>query len=113
MERGEKLKEYGHIFTTNSDTEIVLANFSYAPKGNIEEIMRFSFRKIKPAYSIGILTANELIGIRDPRGVRPLVIGKIGDAYAIASETCAFDIIGAEYIGEVERGEWSLSMIMD
>ncbi|MEK6823476.1 MAG: amidophosphoribosyltransferase [Nanoarchaeota archaeon] len=101
----KKLKEYGHIFTTNSDTEIVLANFSYAPKGNIEEIMRFSFRKIKPAYSIGILTANELIGIRDPRGVRPLVIGKIGDAYAIASETCAFDIIGAEYIGEVERGE--------
>jgi len=101
----ERLKEYGHIFTTNSDTEIVLANFSYAKKRSIEKIIRFSFRKIKPAYSIGILTENELIGIRDPRGVRPLVIGKINGAYAIASETCAFDIIGAEYIGEVERGE--------
>lgn len=101
----EKVKELGHIFQTNSDTEIVLANFAFAPKGSIEDIIRFSFRKIKPSYSIGILTENELIGIRDPRGVRPLVIGKLGNAYTIASETCAFDIIGAKYIGEVERGE--------
>lgn len=101
----EKVKELGHIFQTNSDTEIVLANFAFAPKENIEKIIEFSFRKIKPSYSIGILTENELIGIRDPRGVRPLVIGKLGDAYAIASETCAFDIIGVEYLGEVERGE--------
>ena len=101
----EKVKELGHIFQTNSDTEIVLANFAFAPKESIEEIIRYSFRKIKPSYSIGILTEDELIGIRDPRGVRPLVIGKLGNAYAIASETCAFDIIGAKYIDEVKRGE--------
>ncbi len=101
----EKVKELGHIFQTNSDTEIVLANFAFAEKESIEKIVEFSFRKIKPSYSIGILTENELIGIRDPRGVRPLVIGKLNGTYAIASETSAFDIIGAEYIGEVERGE--------
>ena len=68
-------------------------------------IVASCFTEVKPAYSIVMLTLNELIAVRDPSGVRPLVLGKVGRAFVVASETVAFDIIRAEYLGEVEPGE--------
>jgi len=61
--------------------------------------------KIQGGYALAILTNKKLIGIRDPFGIRPLVIGKLNKSYVLASETCAFDIIGAKFVREVENGE--------
>ncbi|MAH03515.1 amidophosphoribosyltransferase [Candidatus Pacearchaeota archaeon] len=102
----ELMKE-GSIFKTTSDTEIALHKFSRASRDSIKENIYEAFKDIKPSYSIVMLTRKELIGLRDPSGIRPLVIGYIEDknAYVLASESVAFDIINAKYIGEVEPGE--------
>lgn len=102
-----ELIEQGSIFKTTSDTEVALHKFSRANKSSIKENIYEAFKEISPSYSIVMLTKNELIGLRDPAGVRPLVIGYLEDknAYLLASESVAFDIIGAKYIGEVKPGE--------
>jgi len=96
----------GSIFQSTSDTEVVMhliANSSYA---RILDRFIDALRKIEGAYSVVALSAEGLMGVRDPHGVRPLVIGRLADgAYIMASETCALDIIGASYIREVEPGE--------
>ena len=61
--------------------------------------------QIQGGYALVMLTQNSLIGVRDPYGIRPLVIGKLGNSYVLASETCALDIIGAKFVREVENGE--------
>ena len=100
-----RLQREGSIFTSDSDTEIILHNFARSKEDSIEKIVASCFEQVKPAYSIVMLTLNELIAVRDPSGVRPLVLGKVGRAFVVASETVAFDIIRADYIGEVEPGE--------
>ncbi|MBT96701.1 amidophosphoribosyltransferase [Candidatus Pacearchaeota archaeon] len=102
-----ELIEKGSIFKTTSDTEIALHKFSKSNADSIKENIYEAFKDIKPSYSIVMLTKKELIGLRDSSGVRPLVIGYIEDkdAYVLASESVAFDIIGAKYIGEVKSGE--------
>ena len=72
---------------------------------NIPERMEDALRRVEGAFSVVAMTRTKLIGVRDPLGVRPLVIGKVGDGYALSSETCALDIIGAEFVREVEPGE--------
>ena len=67
--------------------------------------MEDALRRVEGAFSVVAMTRTKLIGVRDPLGVRPLVIGKVGDGYALSSETCALDIIGAEFVREVEPGE--------
>ncbi len=104
-----KLKEAGCIFKTDSDTEIILHHFARSNEKTIEGVVASSFRGVAPAYSMVILTPNELIAIRDPSGVRPLVYGKLDEATVVASETVAFDIIGAQYFGEVMPGEMLLA----
>ena len=101
----KKLVEEGAIFYTTSDTETIvqLIAKSKRPK-TIDKVIDAIFQ-IQGGYALVMLTQNSLIGVRDPYGIRPLVIGKLGSSYVLASETCAFDIIGAKFIREVENGE--------
>lgn len=96
----------GSIFQSTSDTEVIMhliANSTYA---RILDRLIDALRKVEGAYSLVALSAEGLIGVRDPYGVRPLVLGRLADgAYIMASETCALDIIGASFIREVEPGE--------
>ncbi len=100
-----KLVEEGAIFYTTSDTETIvqLIAKSKRPK-TIDKVIDAIFQ-IQGGYALVMLTQNSLIGVRDPYGIRPLVIGKLGNSYVLASETCAFDIIGAKFLREVENGE--------
>ena len=100
-----KLVEDGAIFYTTSDTETIvqLIAKSKRPK-TIDKIIDAIFQ-IQGGYALVMLTQNSLIGVRDPYGIRPLVIGKLGKSYVLASETCALDIIGAKFIRNVENGE--------
>ena len=100
-----KLVEDGAIFYTTSDTETIvqLIAKSKRPK-TIDKVVDAIFQ-IQGGYALVMLTQNSLIGVRDPYGIRPLVIGKLGSSYVLASETCALDIIGAKFLREVENGE--------
>jgi amidophosphoribosyltransferase len=100
-----KLVEDGAIFHTTSDTETIvqLIAKSKRPK-TIDKVVDAIFQ-IQGGYALVMLTQNSLIGVRDPFGIRPLVIGKLGNSYVLASETCALDIIGAKFIRDVENGE--------
>lgn len=95
----------GAIFPSTSDTEVILHLLSRSQKRRIVERFIEAIRQIEGAWSLVCLTDNMLIGARDPIGIRPLVIGKLGQAYVLASETCALDMVGAEFIREVENGE--------
>ncbi|MDC3030544.1 amidophosphoribosyltransferase [Candidatus Pelagibacter sp.] len=100
-----KLVEDGAIFYTTSDTETIvqLIAKSKRPK-TIDKVVDAIFQ-IQGGYALVMLTQNSLIGVRDPNGIRPLIIGKLGASYVLASETCALDIIGAKFLREVENGE--------
>jgi len=101
----EDLVKAGSIFQSTSDTEAILQLVARSKKGNT--ISRFidALFQIEGAYALVALTNKKLIGVRDPLGIRPLVIGELDGHYILASETCAFDIIGATFIREVENGE--------
>ena len=100
-----KLVEDGAIFYTTSDTETIvkLVAKSKRPK-TLDKIIDAIFQ-IQGGYSLVMLTQKSLIGVRDPLGIRPLVIGKLKNSYVLTSETCALDIIGAKFVREVENGE--------
>ena len=100
-----KLVEDGAIFYTTSDTETIvqLIAKSKRPK-TIDKVVDAVFQ-IQGGYALVMLTQNSLIGVRDPYDIRPLVIGKLGSSYVLASETCALDIIGAKFVRDVENGE--------
>ena len=72
---------------------------------SIPERMKDALRRVEGAFSIVAMTRSKLIGVRDPLGVRPLMLGRLGEAWVLSSETCALDIIGAEFVREVEPGE--------
>ena len=103
-----KLVEDGAIFHTTSDTETIvqLIAKSKRPK-TIDKVVDAIFQ-IQGGYALVMLTQNSLIGVRDPYGIRPLVIGRLGGSYVLASETCALDIIGAKFLRDVENGEMVL-----
>jgi len=101
----EKLIDQGAIFQTTSDTEIILHLISRSREETQIDQVLDALTKIKGAYSLVILTDEYLFACRDPFGVRPLSLGIIGNSYVVASETCAFDLIDAKYIREIERGE--------
>ncbi len=105
QELHEQLENEGAIFQTTTDTEIVLHLIARSKKATIVEKIIDSLNQIKGAYSLAILTCNELIAIKDPRSFRPLCIGKKEEAYIIASESCALDIMDAEFNREIEPGE--------
>jgi len=99
------LVKNGSIFQTTSDTETIVQLIAKSKRSKIEDKIIDTLFKIQGGYALAILTNEKLIGIRDPFGIRPLVIGKLNKSYLLASETCAFDIIGAKFIREVENGE--------
>jgi len=100
-----ELIERGSIFQSSSDTECIIHLMARSIQKNIPERLKDALRRIEGAFSIVAMTRTKLIGVRDPLGVRPLMLGKFGEAYVLASETCALDIIGAEFVREVEPGE--------
>lgn len=100
-----KLEDEGSIFQTTSDTEVILHLMAKSNAPDIVGRLKDTFRQLQGAYSLVILTRNKLIAIRDPRGWRPLNIGRKEQTWLIASETCAFDLLEAEYVREVEPGE--------
>lgn len=105
MDLKKDLAEWGCTFNGTSDSEIIAHLFSNAPASNWQERVAYCMRRLEGAYSLTIMTKNELLGIRDPLGVRPLCIGKFHDGWVLASESCALDHIGAQFIREVEPGE--------
>jgi len=101
----KKLVQEGAIFYTTSDTETIVQLIAKSKRDKtIDKIIDALFQ-IEGGYALVMMTQNTLIGVRDPYGIRPLVIGKLKNSYVLASETCAFDIIGAKFIREVENGE--------
>ncbi len=100
-----ELTQSGAIFQSTSDTEVVLHLFSRSQKRRVVERLVEALWRIEGAWSFVCLTNDMMIGARDPVGIRPLVIGRLGAAYVLASETCALDIVGAEFVREVENGE--------
>ena len=101
----KELVKNGSIFQTTSDTETIVQLIAKSKRPKIiDKIIDILF-KIQGGYALTILTNKQLIGIRDPFGIRPLIIGKLNKSYVLASETCALDIIGAKFIREVENGE--------
>ena len=95
----------GAICQSTSDTEVILHLIARSQKHKIVERLVDALLQIEGAYALVCLTNDMLIGARDPVGIRPLVIGRLGDSYIFASETCALDIVGAEFVREVENGE--------
>lgn len=95
----------GAIFQTTSDTEVILHLIARSKLNNQIDQIKEALSKVEGAYSLVILTDDKLIAARDPLGFRPLSIGKVNQAFVIASETCAFDLISANFIREVEPGE--------
>jgi amidophosphoribosyltransferase len=102
--RREMVRE-GAIFQSNSDTEVILHLLARAPAGPLEEQISFALGQVSGAYSLLILTRDTLYAVRDPNGFRPLTLGRLGDAWVVASETCALDLLEAAAEREVEPGE--------
>ena len=103
-----EMEEKGSIFQTTSDTEVILHLIARSKATELERMIPEALARCQGAYSLVLLAGDTLIGVRDPRGFRPLCLGKRGDAHVIASETCALDIVGAEFIREIEPGEMVL-----
>ena len=99
------LEKSGSIFRTTSDTEAVLHLLAKSRKKRIEQALAEALGKMEGAYSMVLLTPKQLVAARDPAGVRPLALGKRRSVWVVASETCAFDMIGAHYVRDVKPGE--------
>jgi amidophosphoribosyltransferase len=100
-----KLEHRGSIFQTNSDTEVIVHLLARSQARNLSGALGDALNQVEGAYSLLVLTTDELIAVRDPRGFRPLNLGRLGDAWLVASETCAFDLLNAQYVREIEPGE--------
>jgi amidophosphoribosyltransferase len=100
-----QLMRRGCLFQSTSDTEVINHLIATSLKHTVEERLVDALRQVEGAYSLVALTQEGVIGIRDPLGVRPLVLGKLGEAMILASETCALDIIGAEFVRDIDAGE--------
>jgi amidophosphoribosyltransferase len=99
------LEHRGSIFQTTSDTEVIVHLVARSSARNLQGALADALNQVEGAYSLLVLTREQMYAIRDPRGFRPLCLGRLGDAWLVASETCAFDLVGAEYVREVEPGE--------
>jgi amidophosphoribosyltransferase len=101
----KELEELGSIFQSTSDSEVILHLIARADRQPIDRMLAEAFGQLQGAYSLVLLTPETLIGCRDPYGFRPLVIGRLGETWLLASETCALDLLEAEYVRDVEPGE--------
>lgn len=102
----DELEEKGSIFQTSMDSEVVLHLMARSTHQGLERALTDSFSRLKGAYSILLMTEDTLVAVRDPGGFRPLCLGQLDNgAWVVASETCALDLIAAEYIRDIEPGE--------
>ena len=101
----ESLVKDGAIFRTTSDTETIVQLIARSKREKFVDKLIEALFQIKGGYSLVIMTNKKLVGVRDPFGIRPLVIGKLNKSFIFASETCALDIVGASFVREVENGE--------
>ncbi|MGF7059471.1 amidophosphoribosyltransferase [Brassicibacter mesophilus] len=101
----EILEDEGVIFQTTNDSEVVANLIARYHKDGIEKAVKRVMEVLKGSYALVILTDNKLIGVRDNQGIRPLCLGKINDGYVLASESCALDTMGAEFVRDIEPGE--------
>ena len=101
----ENMEDNGVIFQTSIDTEVIANLIARYHKEDIEQAIINAVRDLKGSYAMVIMTNDRLIGIRDPYGIKPLCIGKLGEDYILSSETCALDTVGAEFVRDVEPGE--------
>ena len=104
-EMRRELEENGSIFASTMDSEVLVHRIARSPATSPEGKLADALRDVEGAYSLVVTIGDTLLAARDPRGWRPLVMGKLGDSYIFASESCALDIVGAETVREVERGE--------
>lgn len=104
-EERRRLEQDGAIFSSTSDTEVILHGIARSRAASLDEAIPEVLRETEGAYSMLFLTPDSLVAARDPRGFRPLALGLLGDSWVVASETCAFDLIEATYVRDVEPGE--------
>lgn len=100
-----ELEAYGSIFQSTMDSEVIIHLIAQSRLSNLHERIVDALQHVQGSYSLLLLAEDEIIGLRDPHGFRPLVLGELGGAYVLASETCALDLIEATYIREIEPGE--------
>jgi amidophosphoribosyltransferase len=100
-----ELESRGSIFQSTMDSEVIIHLMAPHLKRGLEKALSIALQQVEGAYSMVMLTRDKIIAARDPRGFRPLALGKLNGGWVVASETCAFDLVGAEYIRDVEPGE--------
>jgi amidophosphoribosyltransferase len=105
QELRDMLVQQGSIFQTTSDTEVLLHLYARSRAATVEDALIESVTQAQGAFSLVFLTKDRLIAVRDPHGFRPLTLGRLGDSYVVCSETCALDLIDAEWIRDIEPGE--------
>jgi len=105
MTMRQQLKERGCLFQSTSDTETIIQLVAISEAGSAQARLIDALQLVEGAYSLVVLTEQWMIGARDPFGVRPLVLGRLGDAHILASESCALDILGAEFVRDIKPGE--------
>lgn len=101
----QELVQQGALFQTTTDTEVIIHLMAIAKDMSVTDRLVAALKQIKGAYSIVACAAGCIIGVRDPHGIRPLVLGRLGDAHILASESCALDVAGAVYVRDIEPGE--------
>ena len=99
------LEHRGSIFQTTSDTEVIVHLVARSQARNLSGALADALNQVEGAYSLLVLTRDEMYALRDPRGFRPLALGKLDGSWIVASETCAFDLLGATYVRDIEPGE--------
>ncbi|MCZ6766710.1 MAG: amidophosphoribosyltransferase [bacterium] len=105
IELRKNMEQSGSIFATTADSEVILHLIARSRKSRLEDMIIDAVTQVEGAYSLLLMTKDRLIGVRDPFGFRPLCLGRLGNSTIMTSETCALDILGAEYIRDVEPGE--------
>jgi len=100
-----QFEAYGSIFQSSMDTEVIVHLIASSKENSLVERVTSALKRVKGSYSLAFLTEDTLIAARDPYGFRPLSLGRLKDAWVVASETCAFDLIEAEYVRDIEPGE--------
>jgi amidophosphoribosyltransferase len=100
-----ELVSRGSLFQSTTDTEVIIHLVALSIKKTVQDRLTDALHQIEGAYSLLAFSSEHLIGVRDPYGIRPLILGRLDNAYILASETCALDIIGAEFIRDIEAGE--------
>ena len=100
----ERLEAEGSIFGTTSDTEVIVHLIARSREKTLADRIADALRQVRGAYSLGFLSQGTLIAVRDPMGFRPLVLGKAKDTWVVSSDTCTFELVGAEFVRDIEPG---------